>query len=664
MKDGYHLSTYLNPAGVHRLADVYFRHDNNVALWEKSGREVRLVRHWELERVTGQKMHRTPFLGERDQLDFVNGLLAPLGLKTDDVEGIWGTPGLSADDHVLADLAPDIAFHSIAHLYSAILLDSDVFFDGTIVGLAVDRGPDRLVDRYFKENWYAGAVVRRGVVELCPVESPANLYCEARDLFELREGTLMALATATTAQGSCDREAVLREFRFVGHDGMAQAKKAFAGIVAQVRATVTPDPAFTERESLISAVMKEVQAICVAMMERNVDMLLDRYDVDPATAHLALSGGYALNCPTNSHLVLKYGFRGLLAPPCVGDSGQAIGIGLAAFHRALGRFDFRFPGPYLGTEDLDVDGVLAAHDEFVESVSGFDLATAVRDLRAGPVVWFDGMAESGPRALGHRSLLGDPTTYDAKTAVNELKRREWWRPVAPVVLEEHLDGWFENARPSPFMLETFTIRPERRDLIPAVAHLDHSARVQSLRHDQNPALHELITAFHEESGVPMLCNTSLNDKGEPIIDTLAQAVNFCLRRRVSIAYFNGRRVVFRAFDRYPETEPLPRVRAPFTEIDDERAQAIRDEANPHGLPDLHLHLFLRDLELYDRFDIRTRVGADLVGQIIDQRLRDDPDLARRTADMIARTRLQFANFGGPTVFGGRRPVDDRSEMEG
>ncbi|WP_086661496.1 carbamoyltransferase C-terminal domain-containing protein [Lentzea kentuckyensis] len=663
MKDGYYLSTYLNPAGVHRLANVYFRHDNTVALWEKDGQDVRLVRNWELERTTGQKMHRTPFFDEESQLSFVNDLLAPLAVKVDDMVEVWGTPGLAtSDDYTLVEAVPDIAFHSICHLYSAILLDSDVFFDGTIVGMAVDRGPDRLLDRYFKDNWYAGCVVRGGQVEFCPVESPANLYCEARDRFELREGTLMALATATVAAGACDREALLREYRFVGQDGMRAAGHAFRRIVEQVRETMTYDPMFSAQESLISAVMKEVQAISVAMMERNVDMLLDRYDVDPAAAHLALSGGYALNCPTNSHLMLKYGFRGLLAPPCVGDSGQSIGIGLAAFHRRLGRFRFRFPGPYLGTEDLDLDGALAGHRQFVESVTDFDVDTAVADLRGGPVVWFDGRAESGPRALGHRSLLGDPTTYDAKTAVNELKRREWWRPVAPVVLAEHLPDWFENARPSPYMLETFTIKPEQRERIPAVAHLDYSARIQSLTREQNPALYDLIAAFHRRTGVPMLCNTSLNDKGEPIIDTIAQAVNFCLRRRVAIAYFNGRRVVFRGFDRYPVREPLPRVRAPFTAIDDERARQTRRQANPHGLPDLYLHIYLRDILLTDRYDIRTSDGADAVRRIIDARLRDDPNLLAEARHMIARAGAQFANFGGGTIFGERLPAEP-IEME-
>ncbi|RKT54675.1 carbamoyltransferase C-terminal domain-containing protein [Saccharothrix australiensis] len=664
MEDGWYLATYLNPAGVHRPLDVYFRHDNNISLWEKRGRYVTLLRHWEYERTTGQKMHRTPFVAHRDQVAFIDRLLAPTGLRLADMTAVWGTPDLAAGAHPWVEPDTDLAFHSIAHLYSAILLDSDVFFDGTVVGMAVDAGPDRLLDRRFKPHWYAGCVVRRGRVELHPVESPGPLYCEARDHFGLREGTLMALATATGATGRCDREAVLEKCRFDGFDGMAQAALAFREILAQVTGTADADPRFTERENLISAVMKEVQAISVAIMERNTERLLDVGGVDPAAAHLALAGGYALNCPTNSHLMDRYGFRGLLAPPCVGDSGQSIGIALEAFHRGSGgeRFHFRFPGPYLGSEDGDLAGALARHARFVESVTDdFDPAAAVADLREGPVAWFAGRAESGPRALGNRSILADPTSSVAKDVLNQVKRREWWRPVAPVVLAEHADAWFEGVRPSPHMLETFAVRADRRARVPAVAHLDGTARVQTLTRAQNPLLHRLITAFHAATGVPMLCNTSLNDKGEPIVDTIEQAMNFCLRRGVRVAYFDGRRVAFRDFADYPERNPAERVRAPFTDVDPWEALRVRAEANPHGLPGTHLYLYLRDLELHDRHDIRTAEGAAAVRAAIDRRLRADPDLWVEVERDREETARQFENFGGAEVVNGRVPVYRVSE---
>ncbi|MGV9361463.1 carbamoyltransferase C-terminal domain-containing protein [Amycolatopsis sp. NPDC003731] len=653
MQDGFYLSTYLNSAGLNRLVNVAYRHDNNVSLWRKHGRAVTLLGHWELERLTGQKQHRTPFAHLDDARSFLNVLLADFDLTLDDMTEIWGTPGLATvDDYHLVAEHPDLAYHSLGHLYSAMLLDSDVFFDGTVLGMAVDRGPDRLLDRRWKTCWFAGAVARAGSVEFFPIESPGPLYGSAKDRFRLREGTLMALATATDAEGNCDREAILDEFAFSGFESMAQAPAALDRIHEQVRDTAGGDPRFTEEESLISAVMKEVQGISVMIMERNVDRAVDRFALDPGTTHLALAGGYALNCPTNSHLMLKYGFAGLLAPPCVSDGGQSIGMALAAFHKKTGgaRFDFTFPGAYLGRADDDVDEALAEFADFIVDVSPAGPEVVVDDILDGPVAWFAGRSETGPRALGNRSLLADPTSPAAKTALNELKRREWWRPVAPVVLEEHLTDWFADSRPSPYMLETFTIRDDRRTRIPAVAHLDQSARVQSVNPAQNPRLYALIAAFHRRTGVPMLCNTSLNDKGEPIVDTIAEAVTFCLRRRVPIAYFNGRRVVFTDFEAFPAPGPRPRTREPFVASPVERSAAVRAEANPHGLPDLHLYLLLRDFELGARFDIRTEQGAAGAFATVEHRLNNEPGLREHAEHAMRRSALQFADFGQEHIF--------------
>jgi len=321
-----------------------------------------------------------------------------------------------------------------------------------------------------------------------------------------------------------------------------------------------------------------------------------------------MSGGFALNCPTNSRLMAKYGFRSLLAPPSVDDGGQAMGIGLAAFHEKTGGqpFKFSFPSPYLGRANTDLTAAAAEFAEFVEvderaalsrETADVDYDLAVRDILNAPVAWFAGRSEIGPRALGNRSLLADPTSRAAKSALNQLKLREWWRPVAPVVLEEHLADWFEDSRPSPYMLETFTIRADCRHLIPAVAHLDDSARVQSVRWEQNPALYALLTSFHRRTGVPILCNTSLNDKGEPIIDTIREAFNFCLRRRVAVGYFNGHRIAFRNFGSYPCDELFSRMREPFTCLPADRSAAIQVRLNPYRLPDLYLHILLLDFAL-------------------------------------------------------------------
>lgn len=653
MKDGHYLSVYVNPVGLQRVLNVTYRHDANVSLWEKQGERVELLSHWEIERISGQKQHRTPFLDLAHLKEFLNARLADHGLDLDDMTEIWGTPDIdTVSDYHLGDDEPTLAYHALAHLYSALLLDTDKYFHGTTLGFAVDRGPEFVIERRVKDKWFAGCVVRDGEATLFPVQSPAPLYGAAKDRFKQREGTLMALATATKAYGRCDRDAIVRDFVFDDITSLTTPATALEQIVEQVSSTLVGDPQFSAEESLVSAVMKEVQEISVRIMERNVEDAIHQHGLEPTATRLAMAGGYALNCPTNSHLMNKYGFAEFLAPPCVGDDGQSIGMALAAFLKKSGnqRFHFHFTTPYLGASDTTLDQVLAEHAPFVATVTDYDNATAVEDLRAGPVVWFNGRSEIGPRALGNRSLLADPTTYRSKELLNEYKQREWWRPVAPVVLQDHIDKWFEDARPSPYMLETFSIRGTHRTDIPAVAHLDYSARVQTLTADQNPDLHRLIEAFHEATGVPMLCNTSLNDKGEPIIERLAEAVNFCLRKKIEVAYLNGKRVSFTNFEAYGETQPLPRDHGRFTHVPAEDERRIRTSLNPHGLSDAHLYRYLHNNLMMDSSDITTTEGAQEVRRLIDAEFHADPSLKPALKARQAERGLKFAAIGKDYAF--------------
>ncbi|UKZ02955.1 hypothetical protein BOQ63_002165 (plasmid) [Streptomyces viridifaciens] len=608
------------------------------------------MRYWEFERITGQKEHRTPFIDLDDAHKFINGLLAPFGLNLGNMVEIWGTPGIATvEDYHFVDDIPGLAQHSIAHLYSSILLDSDIFFDGQIIGLAVDRGPDIVLDRGQKDKWFAGCVVRKGEVEIFPVESPGPLYFEARWRFQMREGSLMALASATDATTSSSRQAYLDSFDFSGPEALVQAQEAMERLLAEVKVNGhTADPRFSADENFVSAAMKEVQGISVMLMERNIERIIERYGVDPRESYLALSGGSALNCPTNSHLMEMFGFKGILAPPCVGDAGQSLGMALGAFRKKLGRarFDFSFPGPYLGRDDDDLEGAVKENEEFISEVTELDAELFVDDILRGPVVWFNGRSEAGPRALGNRSILADPSSRLAKESLNDLKRREWWRPVAPIVIEEKVAEWFENGRISPHMLETFTVLPDQRDRIPAVAHLDNSARVQTVSAQQNELIYSLLTAVERRIGIPMLCNTSLNDKGEPIIDTIREAMNFCLRRGVSVGYFNGRRVAFKNHAAYDLKDPYPRDNELFSNVPGNRADNVRREHNPHGLSDVEVFLYLKDLELAYTFDIRTTEGAKAVRERIAGMAQDDPDLLERARGSMGRGLRYFTQYGG------------------
>ncbi|TQM85428.1 putative NodU family carbamoyl transferase [Saccharothrix saharensis] len=546
----YVLSCYLTPPGEHAVLRP--RHDQNISLWRRTATAVELVRLWEVERFSGQKHHYWPLYTPERARAVLTELLASEGLTLADIRTTWGTPGLpGAQDVPLPPGTGDYAVHSLAHLFSGLLMDSDVFAEGTIVAMAVDAAPDFVLEQDTKPYWYAGAVSQRGRITYAPVESPAPLYSAAEQLFGKEPGTLMALASASTNAIEFDVDRVTSlDLRGGRVHPVSEAVPLVESIVAAARdqlARQEPDPDFTEEENLQSAVMKVVQRACELIAERNVRRLLDLTGVDASTAYLSMSGGYALNCPTNTALLDRFGFRGLLAPPCANDSGQSYGLGLLGFH-ATGAFDtarHRLGTAYHGAEVTDLDEALAEFAPWVEDVSDFSPDRFVLDVAKAPLAWVDGAAEIGPRALCHRSLLGDPRSAKTKQLLNEHKQRQWWRPVAPVVLAEHAGEWFASDRPSPFMLEAVAVRPEVRDRVPAILHLDGSARHQTVTAADNPLLHRALRAFHDATGVPVLCNTSLNDRGEPIVDTAAEALTFCLRKGIAVAYVLGKRIALR-----------------------------------------------------------------------------------------------------------------------
>lgn len=561
----YILSTYLSPPG--RRAFTARRHDQNAALWLRTPERITLVRYWELERLTGRKHHEMPLSLDGAGQELIDRLIAQEGLKRADLDAVWGTPGLDAGEPLPRLSHPGLPVHSVAHLFSGLCLDWDRFHDSAIIGLALDGGPDfTLEDDAAGDDWYAGAVARGGRVELYPVESPGPLWDAAQRHFDLEHGTMMALAHATGASVDFDPGVLLKERYWGGYPMMIRCFEQVYEIIRVARRVITagsegPDGGFSREDLVASAVMKVVQAASIEIAKRDVDALLARAGEAPRNAYLSMTGGYALNCPTNSELINTYGFRGLLAPPCANDSGQSLGIGLMGFY-ARGdlrtrRVEMRLP--FAGGQRVKAAAVPPRWRRRILDESGFDAEVFVRDLRAHPVAWVDGPAEIGPRALGHRSLLGDPTSAETKRVLNRVKRRQWWRPVAPIVLEEHVAEWFERGRPSPFMLETFRVSPERRQLIPAALHLDHSARIQTLSRRQDDFLYDAVAAFHRATGVPIVCNTSLNDKGEPIVDNAAEAINFCVRKGITVAYIGRRRLLLDVSAEVTEADgPEPR----------------------------------------------------------------------------------------------------------
>lgn len=251
------------------------------------------------------------------------------------------------------------------------------------------------------------------------------------------------------------------------------------------------------------------------------------------SSNLCLSGGVALNSVMNRRLLMDCGFEDIFIQPAASDAGNALGAALWVWHEIMGRpRDWTMTHAYFGRDWADHEVKGAFTDRSVEYRSVPDPAVeAARLVSEGKVVgWFQGRAEVGPRALGARSILADPRRSDMRDIVNhQVKRREWFRPFAPSVLEEHAADYFEGYHPNPFMLIVQPVKPNRRDQIPAVTHVDGTARLQTVSRETNPQYHRLISEFQRLTGVPVVLNTSFNLRGEPMVHRPDEAIDDYLR---------------------------------------------------------------------------------------------------------------------------------------
>jgi carbamoyltransferase len=237
--------------------------------------------------------------------------------------------------------------------------------------------------------------------------------------------------------------------------------------------------------------------------------------------NLCLGGGVALNSVMNARLLREVGFEHVFIQPAASDAGNALGAALWHWHRRLGQprgeaMEHAFWGPEFGTRACEQ--ALERRGLAGERVADAP-AEAARLLADGGIVgWFQGRAEVGPRALGARSILADPRRAESKDLVNaRVKRREPFRPFAPSVLDERGPDWFDGYYPDPFMLLVLPVAEGRRDAIPAVTHVDGSARLQTVTESFNRPFHRLISEFERRTGVPVVLNTSFNLRGEPIV---------------------------------------------------------------------------------------------------------------------------------------------------
>jgi carbamoyltransferase len=285
----------------------------------------------------------------------------------------------------------------------------------------------------------------------------------------------------------------------------------------------------SRHENIASSLQRRLEEVVL-------DMLRELHHRTRSDA-LCLAGGVALNCVVNGKIFDETPFREIYIQPAAYDGGTSVGAAYYVWHQVLGRprsfvMDDAYWGPSFGPARMRsaLDSAGIAYEALDERL----LIDRAADALAGGKVlgWYQGRMEFGPRALGNRSILTDPRRSEMKDVLNaRIKHREPFRPFAPTVLEEATGSYFTKTYPSPFMLMTYPVHPDKIKEIPAPTHVDGTGRLQTVRRDQNPRFYDLIKAFGARTGVPVLLNTSFNEN-EPICCTPEEAADTFVRTKM------------------------------------------------------------------------------------------------------------------------------------
>jgi carbamoyltransferase len=263
-------------------------------------------------------------------------------------------------------------------------------------------------------------------------------------------------------------------------------------------------------------------SVQVRLEEVLLDLARWTYEAAGSLRTLTMAGGTALNCVANARIAAVGPFEQVWVQPAAGDSGTALGAALAVTDAQVEPFTTAALGRGWSDDELEVELRRAALPyERPASIA----VEAARVLAGnGIVAWYQGRSEYGPRALGHRSLLAHPGDADTQNRMNDVKGREQFRPIAPMVRAERFADIFEGVFPSPYMLFVHQVRPEWRERIPAVVHVDGTARVQTVHPETEPLVAGMLAHFERLTGLPVVVNTSLNTAGRPMVDTPREAM--------------------------------------------------------------------------------------------------------------------------------------------
>ncbi|HEU4520483.1 MAG TPA: carbamoyltransferase [Thermoanaerobaculia bacterium] len=397
------------------------------------------------------------------------------------------------------------------------------------------RFPDSLGLLYAAFTYYTGFKVNSGeykVMGLAPYGKPVYADLIRRHLIDIRE------------DGSFRMD--MRYFNYA--QGLTMTNERFHRLFGGPPRE--PESLLTQRDLDLAASIQEVTEDVVLRIARNVRE-------ETGQRNLCLAGGVALNCVANGRILREVGFDDIWIQPAAGDAGGSVGAALAVWHHYLGHAERKPPaqiprfarndgqkGSYLGPSftNEEIEAFLQGEKAAYSVVADDDLIPRVaQHVADGKIIgWFGGRLEFGPRALGARSIIGDARDPEMQKRMNlKIKFRESFRPFAPAVLAEHVNEWFDLDRPSPYMLLVADVRKEHqiamteeqeslfgieklnvpRSSIPAVTHVDYSARIQTVHRETNPRFHRLLSEFHARTGCPVVVNTSFNVRGEPIVCT-------------------------------------------------------------------------------------------------------------------------------------------------
>jgi carbamoyltransferase len=403
------------------------------------------------------------------------------------------------------------------------------------------RWPDSLGLLYSAFTYYTGFKVNSGeykVMGLAPYGEPRYVDLIFRELVDLHDDGSFKLNQ--------------KYFNYLG--GLTMTSEAFNELFGGPPRV--PESPLTQKEMDLA---RSVQVVCEEIMLR---MARTAHRLT-GSKNLCLAGGVALNCVGNGRLLREGPFENIWIQPAAGDAGGALGVALLAWHRHCQKPRTVTPGAdsmkgaYLGPEfsEDEIEAFLQRQGASYERLDHDELSGAVARLLASEKVvgWFNGRMEFGPRALGARSILGDPRSPRMQAQMNiKIKFREGFRPFAPSVLRERVSDYFEMNVESPYMLLVAPVKKERqipmsgadqglwgieqlnvvRSDIPAVTHIDYSARIQTVSPETNPDYYDLIRAFDELTGCPVVVNTSFNVRGEPIVCTPEDAYRCFMRTHI------------------------------------------------------------------------------------------------------------------------------------